>query len=426
MTGTQFYQHVRTMSVAQREAAVLAQVRAGNVPDFLRALVPVTATASINGQTRTVTYHVTPDYVAVGSDADFFRMPMSAPLAQQIADLCRCVLPTRKMVDRIYGAAAVKLAPYPFNPANYTITSVDVFWLSNQAIEEQRAGQPLGLLVGGIKKDIVVTPLLYQQSTPRVALYGWHQLNGTPIQPLYLGHSEMYMDYSHGVRLVHGIASLDGVECSVPTLWASGLLSTLVSDEGAFTRWRYPNPALANLVLNPGFETNPANGVAANWTAWRATGPGGEGWYVGSAAQPSAAITYGRASLNKVGGSYSQYWARNDTVPFDGGVYQRFAVEPGATYLVTAFFKRQSTLAGTFLQVGADPLGGTNGRAASVRYRELVAFDNNDTFVFSWDTIVAEGPQMTLFARGGHSGTTGGANAYFYLDDVTVAKVAGP
>ncbi len=61
------------------------------------------------------TYYVTPDYLGIGSDADFVRMPMMPGTAQQIADLFQCILPARKMVNDIYAQAQVKLAPYPFN-----------------------------------------------------------------------------------------------------------------------------------------------------------------------------------------------------------------------------------------------------------------------------------------------------------------------
>ena len=50
---------------------------------------------------------MTPDYLAVGSDDDFFRMPMTPVLGQQLADLTGCSLPTRKMVAAIYAQAAV-------------------------------------------------------------------------------------------------------------------------------------------------------------------------------------------------------------------------------------------------------------------------------------------------------------------------------
>jgi hypothetical protein len=35
-------------------------------------------------------------------------------------------------------------------------------------------------------------------------------LDGTPIQPLYTGHVDWYVDYSHGIRLVHQNIKVNG------------------------------------------------------------------------------------------------------------------------------------------------------------------------------------------------------------------------
>ena len=48
-----------------------------------------------------------------------------------------------------------------------------------------------------------------------VAIYGWHRTNGEPIQPLYLGHSAGYADYSHGIRLIQQQMILNGTETAV-------------------------------------------------------------------------------------------------------------------------------------------------------------------------------------------------------------------
>ncbi len=46
-----------------------------------------------------------PDYLSIGSNDDWARIPLSPMAAQQIADSLNCFLPTRKMVDDIYKAA---------------------------------------------------------------------------------------------------------------------------------------------------------------------------------------------------------------------------------------------------------------------------------------------------------------------------------
>ena len=73
-------------------------------------------------------------------------------------------------------------------------------------------------LVAGHKKDLVVTPELMDRPD-RVAIYGWHLADGKPIQPVYLGHVDHYEDYSHGVRLVHPIAMVNGHPVPLDSLY---------------------------------------------------------------------------------------------------------------------------------------------------------------------------------------------------------------
>src|SRR5439155_18545018 len=92
----------------------------------------------------------------------------------------------------------VKLEPKPLTEER---EAVRTFVQHNSIIEEQREGKELGLLVGGHKKDVVISNRLKEKPN-RVAIYGWHKLDGKPIQPLYVGHGDFYADYSHGIRLV--------------------------------------------------------------------------------------------------------------------------------------------------------------------------------------------------------------------------------
>jgi hypothetical protein len=56
------------------------------------------------------TFYVMPDVLAIGSNADYFRMPMGPRTAQSIGDAFGCIMPTRKMVNDIYTASTVKVA----------------------------------------------------------------------------------------------------------------------------------------------------------------------------------------------------------------------------------------------------------------------------------------------------------------------------
>lgn len=233
------------MSLPDREEAIYGEIFAGNVPDFLRTLVPVTVTTTIGRRVRTAVYHVAPEYVALGSDSDSFLMPMTPILAQRVANRLGCTLPTRKMVNDIWAAAPVKLSPSPIPPSPQ-MTTIPVFWDHNVTVRGQQAAtleaHPLGALVGGHKKDVVITAQLASKPG-KVAIYGWHYLSGSPIQPLYLGHIDSYADYSHGIRLVANAMTLDGEAATVAEVLADPELSVLLSDEGVIENPTYPVPA---------------------------------------------------------------------------------------------------------------------------------------------------------------------------------------
>lgn len=224
------------LSLAERERIVEREVVGGNVPAFLRELVPVELAMTIDGRVRSLVLFVAPDYLAVGDDADFFRVPLTPATAQRIADATGCVLPTRRIVDAIHHAATVKLAPRPFHPDEHDITAIATFAASHAAIETARAGRTG--LVSGIKKDVVLSAQLAERDG-RVFIYGWHRPDGTPIQPLWGGHTTAHVDYSHGIRLVARRVLLDGVPRDLTDLLADPALWPLVSDEGPLPRDGY-------------------------------------------------------------------------------------------------------------------------------------------------------------------------------------------
>lgn len=237
-TGSQVMAQIATLTLNQREARILSEIQNGNVPGFIRDMVAANVIATVNGSLVEATYLVTPDYLCIGRDDDYVRIPMTPATAQAIADTTGCVLPTRKMVNDIYSQASIKLAPQPISPATVDITLVTTFLRHLELVESQRGTQPLGPLIGGIKKDVVITPRLVSHPN-KVAIYGWHQLNGQPIQPLYLGHVDWYVDYSHGIRLVLDRMLIDGVENTVSSVLAHPQRHVLLSDEGPINTPRY-------------------------------------------------------------------------------------------------------------------------------------------------------------------------------------------
>jgi hypothetical protein len=238
-TGTAFAQSIAALPLAEREEKILAQVKSGNVPPFLRKLVAV----SVSAANVEATYLVAPDYLAIGSDDDYFRTPLTPQTAQAIADRLDCVLPTPKMVDDIYAKATVKLAPAPIPPSP-AMTTVGVFLRHNEMVRAQRGARSPGPLVAGHKKDVVISNKVFA-APAKVAIYGWHKPGGKPIQPLYTGHTALWVDYSHGIRLVSRRMIVDGVAKTVDEVLADPRLSALLSNEGVMRQARYPRPDLA-------------------------------------------------------------------------------------------------------------------------------------------------------------------------------------
>jgi hypothetical protein len=155
------------------------------------------------------TIWVMPDYYKRGgvripvdvAEAERIRREMSQELGVTLS------LPTAAMVDSIWRAADVKLAPYPLsdrntgNPRFYESGPggmTDPKWIAfHDDIIETQLGGRIGLIAGH-KKDILRDP-----ARGKIRIYGWHQSNGRPIQPDSNPHGASYADYSHGLRLVY-------------------------------------------------------------------------------------------------------------------------------------------------------------------------------------------------------------------------------
>jgi len=211
LTGSEFVRYVSIMDPQQREQAIREEILKGNVPDFLRRLVPVELSYTGSGNNAVIaTIFAMPDYLAIGSNDDYVRIPMNLYSAMLIAKQLGFVLPTTKMVDAIYAQSTYHLAPQPL-PAGPSMRSTEYYRLHNEMIERQMHGRgiPSGGLISGHKKDVVLSNRL-RQHDGRIAIYGWHRLSGIPIQPLSTVHGATYADYSHGIRLISDVAIVDG------------------------------------------------------------------------------------------------------------------------------------------------------------------------------------------------------------------------
>jgi len=240
--GAAFIQSLAGLDRDAREEAVLRELRRGNVPDFLRHLVPVTVTAKdTEGHQHTAVYQVMPDYLAIGSDRDFVRIPMNPHTAQAFCDAFGFVLPTTKMVDDIWREATSKMIPEPLTQSR---EDPQTFLTHNRMIEQQLVGQYPGELRAGDKKDVVITNRL-SEKPGRIAIYGWHFPSGEPIQPLTTVHADWYVDYSHGIRPVARTIKVDEVDMQYEEVLGDPKLHVLLSNEGVMPVSTYPPAAAA-------------------------------------------------------------------------------------------------------------------------------------------------------------------------------------
>jgi hypothetical protein len=234
--GKTFFKKIETLARDEREEAIATEIIRGNFPNFLRSFQPIKLTSKdASSKGISITLEVMPDYLAIGSDDDFIRAPMNPRTAARIAEAFGCSLPTRKIVDAIYVHAAVRLEPRPLTEAREAVAT---FVRHHQIIEEQRKAEKAGELAAGTKKDLVLSNRL-EEKPNRVAIYGWHKLDGKPIQPLNVAHVDWYVDYSHGVRLIKRQVDIDGKPNDLRTALISEKWSPLLSDEGPLRRIDY-------------------------------------------------------------------------------------------------------------------------------------------------------------------------------------------
>jgi hypothetical protein len=237
LTGSEFYKQAAAMKWAARDSFVLKEILAGNVPGFLKKFIAINISVrdSSNGRIIKATYYVSPDYLCTGTDEDWARINITPMAAQRIADSFHCFLPTRKMADDIYKAATVKLEPVPMYAFR---DSTPTMWHHHLMIEGQRKGRKG--LIAGIKKDVVISGKISRDTRPdRVAIYGWHTPDGKPIQPLYTGHINWWVDYSQGIRLVYRKIKVEDKWMDYTEVLKHPVLQKLLCDEEYCDFYRY-------------------------------------------------------------------------------------------------------------------------------------------------------------------------------------------
>ena len=229
ISGSEFYTMAASFSWKQRDSLAIEKILAGNMPSFLYRLVPVEIKGMDSAHSKPVSIiiYVSPDYLSIGNDNDWARIPVTPMAAKVIADSFQCIFPTTKMVDAIYRKAVVKLSPMPLFAFR---DSTPTMYHHHLIIEGQRKGAKG--LIAGIKKDIVPYNSMANAKKERVAIYGWHKPDGKPIQPFYTGHVNWYVYYSHGLRLVYRKMKVNGKWKDFSDVMKDEFLRSLICSSG--------------------------------------------------------------------------------------------------------------------------------------------------------------------------------------------------
>jgi hypothetical protein len=288
--GSQFVQSIRNLPAAQREEAVYQAAARGDWVVWPMTMIIV------QDRGHEVGFVVSDDYLAIGTPQDYVRMPMNPLTAQRIADKLGFQLPTPKMVDLIWRAAAAKVEPRPLqqqlNPKGIPTgivmwpggqggqPSVDAAAAHSALVDQQfAAGGNVGGIRGGHKKDVVLSNRLQGMATVKevtgppkvvdaskqVAIYGWHRglqhppstacskfpitPGLCPIQGLSIVHDNQFQDYSHGIRMVSPEAMLDGQSARLIDLLTDPRYASILNHDGVLRVIRQPH-----VPFTPGFQ----------------------------------------------------------------------------------------------------------------------------------------------------------------------------
>jgi hypothetical protein len=246
LTGKEIISLLGTLELSERENKIFDLIANKNIPSFLEKLSEIKVTHMVENNNYELLYYVTPDYYSLGIDKDYFLIPMTPILAQKVANYYGAILPTKKIVDHIYEQSVIKYFPQPIPPSVAMVT-IEVFAAHNDSVIQQRKERfnsyNLSALASGHKKDVIISNNIYNNLKPTVpkpiVIYGWHKLDGKPIQPVYNGHGNNYTDYSHGIRLVKNKCKLNGKDFLLTDILKDSLLSILISDEGPILKPEY-------------------------------------------------------------------------------------------------------------------------------------------------------------------------------------------
>ncbi|MGL5830551.1 MAG: hypothetical protein ACRCZE_00185 [Candidatus Altimarinota bacterium] len=226
-TGTEFMRQMQKLgnmnfkgTQARMEKLVEEEIAKGNVPSFCRP--ENMKTIDLKGADgTTVKFQTTVDYLAIGSDNDYVRVPITPILAQHLSEKYGWGLPTRTMAHSIHDQADIQLTGIGLvnsDEDQEQMQGIGFIQKHNQKIEKQLGPDGLArlrsgkALVAGHKKDVIISRYVIDNPNGAMDYSGLYVNGRTPVQDTP-AHEWTYRDYSHGFRPIGGnviIAHPDG------------------------------------------------------------------------------------------------------------------------------------------------------------------------------------------------------------------------
>lgn len=215
LTGSQFLESQKGLSQSKMEQAIFNEIDQGNIPSFCRSENMKRLTIEKNGYK--VTYKAALDYLSIGSDTDYIRIPITPLLAQKLAKKYNWGIPTASITEHIYKNANIKLEGKGYLTGEKGSTKLAEQQSKMQSTEyiqkhsldidkqisklNQHNSNTEQLLVAGHKKDVIVSQ--YAINHPgNLDMRGLY-INGQAVQK-NPAHQDTYRDYSHGFRPIGG------------------------------------------------------------------------------------------------------------------------------------------------------------------------------------------------------------------------------
>jgi hypothetical protein len=261
VTGSEFIKQLVAKGVTdsdqapRREAEALEELLAGNVPRFLQRLsnfaVELNPFKDKKADIHTGKVFISPDYLAIGTDDDFVRFPLTPIGAQVVHDGFETTFPTMKICNLIFEKAgqAGKGKRIALTGLDGSRKTAD-YLKSNEIIEKH--SPPRDQIVAGHKKDILLHSDIAKKvnfgTTRPLVIYGGWDGKGTRADnwfvqdPNIAHHDDGYEDYSHAIRLVSRKMEVDGGQMDVHDVLRKELLYGLLYDGPFIPNYplRYP------------------------------------------------------------------------------------------------------------------------------------------------------------------------------------------